>query len=700
MCGTSQEYTIEYKSEKSAQKRIQREMRMLKAKERNTVVDFGTTPEQHYVPPPVTLSSPPPAIITNPLQPLPDPSSAVFYQGPATSRPSLSPLQRQTAFNYRRLNQLSLRQKSARRRKMWQRQVDPQTGELTWARTHVSKTKIGNAPFGYAPSDSFSHSMSFSGSFSQSLPGTPSTGGGRVSTAALLLAAAASSSSSSVSSRTPARDRRNDSFGDSVLLSTSPGYTSYFDEDGELRWEKAETGRPAPRPAGSATLKTASNPMLPVTLGLYGPNSRQNSFDVSAAHAVGGAGGAAGAGGARHVGRQNRVAGQQSSGGGGGEDMGGGCIDDTASSISGGSAIVVPPSGLPADEPPPLPADAPDFLTYTDLESVAALTFREKQLWFLTQMAKIQKPWAEGCVIIELQREKVLEQSHNALMSIDGDNLHKWLRINFLGEAGIDAGGLEREWFGLVVEGLMSRDTGLFTQVGGDATGTYNINPLSLQMKSNHVSYFRFAGRMFGKAIMEQQAIDAPLSLPIRKQILGLPITFSDLEFVDMELHKNLVWMKRNRGVEALSLDFSVTYESSGKTASFELKPNGSEEIVTDDNKAEYLELRLRHRMLDSVKPQLEGLLQGMYEVVPPELLSVFDYQELELLMCGIPEIDVDDWKRHTEYLSVYNKAGARHKVRTHVRHVLVSIQYGINFILQLLIFVCSLATINSIIPL
>jgi hypothetical protein len=49
--------------------------------------------------------------------------------------------------------------------------------------------------------------------------------------------------------------------------------------------------------------------------------------------------------------------------------------------------------------------------------------------------------------------------------------------------------------------------------------------------------------------------------------------------------------------------------------------------MLSDENKEEYLELRLRHRVLDSVQPQLEALLRGLYEVVPPEWLSVFDYQ-------------------------------------------------------------------------
>jgi E3 ubiquitin-protein ligase NEDD4 len=43
--------------------------------------------------------------------------------------------------------------------------------------------------------------------------------------------------------------------------------------------------------------------------------------------------------------------------------------------------------------------------------------------------------------------------------------------------------------------------------------------------------------------------------------------------------------------------------------------------------------------------------------------LSVFDYQELDLLICGTPDIDLNDWKRHTEYLGQYQKLGNKHQV-------------------------------------
>jgi hypothetical protein len=184
------------------------------------------------------------------------------------------------------------------------------------------------------------------------------------------------------------------------------------------------------------------------------------------------------------------------------------------------------------------------------------------------------------------------------------------------GEPGIDAGGLEREWFGLVVEAMFSPSAGMFVSSAGDSlTGIYHINPLSGLINPDHLSYFKFAGRLFGKAFMEQQSIAAMLSVPIRKQMLGLPITFSDLEFVDLDVFQHLSWLRTENAinVEDLSIDFTVTYESHGLKCTYDLLPNGSQLNVTNENKEEYLELRFRHRILDSVKPQLECLLRGFY---------------------------------------------------------------------------------------
>lgn len=195
---------------------------------------------------------------------------------------------------------------------------------------------------------------------------------------------------------------------------------------------------------------------------------------------------------------------------------------------------------------------------------MAAMSFSEKQLWFLDHMALLQRPWSEGHIRVDVERAFVLEHSFHKIMCLRRSELHQWMRISFRGEEGLDAGGLEREWFALVAEKLFDPATGLFSCSSGEAAnaGNYFINPTSGHDNQFHLEYFQFAGRFLGKAIMEQQSLIAYLSLPLRKQILSLPVTFSDLEFVDTEVYQNLMWLLQNDDVESLGLYFTIDYQA------------------------------------------------------------------------------------------------------------------------------------------
>ena len=87
---------------------------------------------------------------------------------------------------------------------------------------------------------------------------------------------------------------------------------------------------------------------------------------------------------------------------------------------------------------------------------------------------------------------------------------------------------------------------------------------------------------------------------------------------------------------------------------------------VTDDNKREFLNLVLRRAVVGAVEQQLVSFLRGFDEILPRSVVSVFDYQELQLLISGLGAFDVADWKRHTRYLGAFAKRGADHPVVKH----------------------------------
>lgn len=51
-----------------------------------------------------------------------------------------------------------------------------------------------------------------------------------------------------------------------------------------------------------------------------------------------------------------------------------------------------------------------------------------------------------------------------------------------------------------------------------------------------------------------------------------------------------------------------------------------------------------------AIRKQLAAFLEGFYEIIPKRLISIFTEQELELLISGLPTIDIDDLKSNTEY--------------------------------------------------
>ena len=71
---------------------------------------------------------------------------------------------------------------------------------------------------------------------------------------------------------------------------------------------------------------------------------------------------------------------------------------------------------------------------------------------------------------------------------------------------------------------------------------------------------------------------------------------------------------------------------------------------MTEDSKADYVRLMAQHRMTTAIRSQIDAFLEGFHELAPAELISVFSPTELELLICGLPEVDIEELRLNTEY--------------------------------------------------
>ncbi|RLM00811.1 hypothetical protein CFD26_108395 [Aspergillus turcosus] len=250
---------------------------------------------------------------------------------------------------------------------------------------------------------------------------------------------------------------------------------------------------------------------------------------------------------------------------------------------------------------------------------------------------------------LSVRRDQVFLDSFKSLYFKTADELkYGKLNVRFHGEEGVDAGGVTREWFQVLARGMFNPNYALFIPVAADRT-TFHPNRLS-GVNSEHLMFFKFIGRIIGKALYEGRVLDCHFSRAVYKCILSRSVSIKDMETLDLDYYKSLLWMLENDITDIITETFAVETDDFGEKQVIDLIENGRNIPVTQENKEEYVQRVVEYRLVKSVKDQLDNFLKGFHEIIPPELISIFNEQELELLISGLPEIDVDDWKANTEY--------------------------------------------------
>lgn len=304
------------------------------------------------------------------------------------------------------------------------------------------------------------------------------------------------------------------------------------------------------------------------------------------------------------------------------------------------------------------------LLSYTDIEDVQTKCLDKKVDWFRDHVCKeLFMPMDQGHVKIVVRRDSLLKDSMDAVMSLGREDMHKRWRYEFAGEPGIEAGGLTREWFQLVTEQLFDPDLGLWLPSVNNQM-SMRINPASnISCPDDYLIFFRFLGRVVGRALFDGQLIKGHMARYMYKHLLGWPITFEDLQAQDEEYYSSLKQLTKMKDLSPMYLDFTVVEELLGEKKQINLVDAGIMKDVTAENLPEYLEANLKYKMLNRCKLQITELMLGFFDIIPEPALTVFDPNELELILCGLPTIDMDDWTNNSKYTGYFEAQGRHHKV-------------------------------------
>ncbi|KAL5519890.1 hypothetical protein ACEPAG_1550 [Sanghuangporus baumii] len=252
---------------------------------------------------------------------------------------------------------------------------------------------------------------------------------------------------------------------------------------------------------------------------------------------------------------------------------------------------------------------------------------------------------------VSVRRGHVAQDGFDKLGNVNLKGLIEIQFINQYGEveAGIDGGGLFKEFFTSLCKEVFDTDRGLWL-----ATKQNELypNPHSYAKELYNLEWYRFIGRILGKALYEGILVDIAFAGFFLAKWLGKQSYLDDLASLDPDLYSGLLFLKNYDGnLEDLSLSFAVTEEEFGTARTINLITNGSNTPVTKDNRLQYIYLVCHYHLTKKIKPQSEAFFEGLSEMIDPKWIRMFNQQEIQILIGGVNSpIDLDDLRRHTHY--------------------------------------------------
>jgi len=264
---------------------------------------------------------------------------------------------------------------------------------------------------------------------------------------------------------------------------------------------------------------------------------------------------------------------------------------------------------------------------------------------------------------VTIRRAYIFEDAYTRLNGL-GAALKEPVRIKFIDEhgieeAGIDGGGVFKEFMHEFMTKAFSPLYGLFKET---TLGKVYPDPASRLASTNHLDLFEFLGRMLGKILVDGITVKLPFASFFLNKILGRVNFVDDLRSLDLEVHRNMKFLKNcdPAMVADLGLNFVVVDHDYGETVETELIRGGKDVAVTGRNRMEYALRVANYRLNRQIKAECDAFLKGLGEVINLEWLRIFNEQELQELISGKEgAIDVVDLQQHTHYSGGYSVESA-----------------------------------------
>uniref|UniRef100_A0A8C7Q3J9 Ubiquitin-protein ligase E3C n=1 Tax=Oncorhynchus mykiss TaxID=8022 RepID=A0A8C7Q3J9_ONCMY len=277
-------------------------------------------------------------------------------------------------------------------------------------------------------------------------------------------------------------------------------------------------------------------------------------------------------------------------------------------------------------------------------------------------------PFLDG-INVTIRRNYIYEDAYDKLSPENEADLKKRIRVHLLNahgldEAGIDGGGIFREFLNELLKSGFNPNQGFFKTTNEGLL--YPSPTAQMLVGDSFARHYYFLGRILGKALYENMLVELPFASFFLSKLLGTSadVDIHHLASLDPEMYRNLLFLKSyEEDVEDLGLNFTIVNNDLGEAQVVELKPGGKDIPVSTANRIAYIHLVADYRLNKQIRPHCLAFRQGLANVVNLEWLRMFDQQEIQVLISGahVP-ICLDDLKTFTNYSGGYT---ATHPVIT-----------------------------------
>ncbi|XP_059615438.1 probable E3 ubiquitin-protein ligase HERC4 isoform X2 [Phlebotomus argentipes] len=257
-------------------------------------------------------------------------------------------------------------------------------------------------------------------------------------------------------------------------------------------------------------------------------------------------------------------------------------------------------------------------------------------------------------LVLNVTRENLVQDTIAELGRYSSNEYKRPLRVKFRDEEAEDAGGVQKEFFMLLLKEILDPKYGMFKEYE-DSRYIWFSNA-----SFETANMYTLIGILCGLAIYNFTIIDLPFPLVLYKKILQEAVDLSDLKDLSPTVATSMETMLAYDGndfEDVFLVTFSVTEEVFGEQRTVDLKPNGRNIMVTQETKKEFVDLYIDYVLNESVKMHFKGFDLGFQKVCGGGILHLFSSRELMAMVVGNENYDWFALQETAQYRNGYSSS-------------------------------------------